>query len=277
MIGFLNFLKPPAMTSHDAVAWLRRRLPKGTRVGHLGTLDPAATGVLPMAVGAATRWIQYLPPARKSYRAELTFGLTSDTLDAAGTILSRETPGRVDLEPLLHEFRGPLMQVPPQYSALRVDGKRSYERARAGESVEHPPRAVEFYRLEIVGEDWPRVWLDMDCSPGTYVRSLARDLGERAGCGAILSFLVRTASGPFKLQDAVTSEETPPFPLTSIEAALEGVQRVTVRSGLLPGQECPVQDAPPIGTTVVLVDPEFVGVGCISHTGNARLERTLWQ
>lgn len=265
------------MTSHDAVAWLRRRLPRGTRVGHLGTLDPAATGVLPLAVGSATRWIQYLPPARKSYRAELTFGLTSDTLDAAGTILSRSTPERVDLEPLLQAFRGPQMQVPPQYSALRVEGKRSYERARAGESVELPPRPVEFHRLELVAEEWPRVWLDMDCSPGTYVRSLARDLGERAGCGAILSFLVRTASGPFRLEEAITAEETPPFPLTSIEKALEGVPRIRVRPGLMPGQECPIEDAPPIGTTIVLVDPEFVGVGCVSPTGRARLERTLWQ
>ncbi len=277
MIGFLNFLKPPSMTSHDAVAWLRRQLPRGTRVGHLGTLDPAATGVLPLAVGAATRWIQYLPPARKSYRAELTFGLTSDTLDAAGTILTRTQPQKVDLEPLLEQFRGPQLQVPPAFSALRVEGKRSYDLARAGETVEHPPRAVEFHRLELVAQEWPRVWLDLDCSPGTYVRSLARDLGERAGCGAILSFLVRTASGPFRLEDAVTVEETPPFPLTSIESALAGVPRIQVRPGLLPGQECAVNEAPPIGTTVVLVDPEFVGVGCISPTGQARLERTLWQ
>lgn len=277
MMGFLNLLKPPAMTSHDAVAWLRRQLPRGTRVGHLGTLDPAATGVLPLAVGNATRWIQFLPPARKSYRAELTFGLTSDTLDAAGTILTRQPAPPQDVETLLARFRGPQMQVPPAYSALRVEGKRSYERARSGESVEHPPRPVEFYRLELVAQDWPRVWLDMDCSPGTYVRSLARDLGEQAGCGALLSFLVRTASGPFRLEEAVTLEETPPFPMTSLETALEGVPRVTVRPGLLPGQECPVEDAPPTGSTVVLVDPGFVGVGCISSSGQARLVRTPWQ
>ncbi len=276
MMGFLNFLKPPAMTSHDAVAWLRRQLPRGTRVGHLGTLDPPATGVLPLAVGAATRWIQFLPPARKSYRAELTFGLESDTLDTAGTILARRPAPRTDLEPLLQRMRGPQMQVPPVVSALRVEGRRSYERARAGESVEHEARAVEIYRLELVHEDWPRVLIDVDCSPGTYVRSLARDLGQQLGCGAVLSFLVRTASGPFRLEEAVTAEETPPFPLVGLETVLEGLPRVRVRPGLMPGQECPVEDPPTEGSTVVLFDPAFVGVGRIKN-GQARLVRTPWQ
>jgi len=205
--GFLNILKPPQMTSHDVVDFVRRRL-GFAKVGHLGTLDPPAAGVLPLALGQATKLIPQLPPARKAYRAELLFGLTSDTLDAAGQILERRPVGSLDsLEALCQEFQGEVMQVPPRVSALKVDGKRSYARARQGEEFELQPRPATYHEVRLLATESPRAWLHVDCGPGTYIRSLARDLGDRLGCGAVLAFLVRVRSGPFWLHEAWTLED----------------------------------------------------------------------
>ncbi|MEW6284262.1 MAG: tRNA pseudouridine(55) synthase TruB, partial [Candidatus Eremiobacterota bacterium] len=273
-------LKPPGMTSHDVVDCIRRALPRGTRAGHLGTLDPAAAGVLPLAVGEATRWTQYLPPARKGYRAELTFGLESDTLDLEGQVTVVEAdPPRRDLP--LDEFTGRQVQVPPAASAIRVEGQRSYRRARRGEAVEPPPREVDIYRLEVVGEQWPRVWLDVECGPGTYVRSLARDVGRRLGCGALLSFLIRTASGPFRLEQSWTLEELlddPGGKLLPLEAALGDLPAVSARPGLHPGQRADAPGLPP-GQAVRLCDPSgaLVGIGRVREGDPpaAVLERVL--
>ena len=219
--AFLNVLKPTGMTSHDVVDFLRRQwnrqqpvgLPhadKKVKVGHLGTLDPNAAGVLPLALGSATRLISHLPAAQKAYIAEITFGLTSDTLDLDGQVVeSGEVPGNVAalVDALLPQYRGTVMQVPPRVSALRRDGKRGYDRARQGEDFEFEARPAHYEEVRLLVGRGSVFRLRIACGPGTYVRALARDLGHAVGCGAVLSGLVRTQSGPFKLEDSVTLEE----------------------------------------------------------------------
>ncbi len=198
------------MTSHDVVDRVRRRLPKGTKVGHLATLDPPASGVLPLAVGWATKLIPCLPEAEKAYLAEVLFGWRSDTLDAAGQMVQGSEPP-ADLQhrllPLLQQYQGTVMQVPPRVSALRQDGQRSYDRARKGEDFELPARAAYYDEVRWVRGQPQRAVLRIRCGPGTYVRSLARDLGESLGCGAVLQFLLRLQSGFFCLDDARCLEE----------------------------------------------------------------------
>lgn len=209
--GFLNILKPPGMTSHDVVYRVRRHFPKGTKVGHLGTLDPPAAGVLPVAVGFATRLISHLPEGDKAYLAEVVFGLRSDTLDEAGVVeAGGPVPAELDLEHHLKPFQGTIMQVPPQVSALRQDGQRSYDRARRGEQFELPARPAHYHGVQVVRHARDTATLRVACGPGTYIRSLARDLGESLGCGAILRFLLRLQSGDFHLADAIRLEEIAP-------------------------------------------------------------------
>lgn len=209
--GFLNILKPPGMTSHDVVYRVRRFFPKGTKVGHLGTLDPPAAGVLPVAVGFATRLISHLPEGDKAYLAELEFGWRSDTLDAAGRMeRGGPIPAQLDLAPHLIPFQGTIMQVPPQVSALRQDGQRSYDRARRGEQFELPARPATYHQVQLVRQSGASATLRVACGPGTYIRSLARDLGESLGCGAVLRFLLRLQSGDFHLPQAIRLEEVSP-------------------------------------------------------------------
>jgi tRNA pseudouridine55 synthase len=208
--GFLNVLKPPGMTSHDVVHQVRKRLPRGIKVGHLGTLDPPAAGVLPVAVGWATRLIGLMPNSDKAYLAEIQFGLRSDTLDAAGKVEAGSSPPadlRGALEPHLAGYKGTVLQVPPQVSALKQDGQRAYDRARRGEQFELPPREAIYRDVHWVRGTGDCAWVRVACGPGTYVRSLARDLGETVGSGAILRFLLRLQSGPFLLPEARTLEE----------------------------------------------------------------------
>jgi len=211
MNGMLLILKPPGMTSHDVVAWLRRRL--GRRVGHAGTLDRQAAGLLLCCVGAATRLTEYLVRLDKSYRMEFTFGIATETGDAEGKVTtcrdaSRLTPAEVRQH--LERFRGTVRQRVPRYAAVKVGGERLYRLARRGEQVVPPEREVRIHRLELLhwwpGEH-PRALVDMRCSSGTYARALARDLGEALGCGAHLSFLVRTRVGPFSLREATLLEQ----------------------------------------------------------------------
>ncbi len=208
MDGILNLNKPRGLTSHDVVD--RVRMVAGQRrVGHAGTLDPMATGVLLICLGRATRLAEYLMASPKTYRARVRLGITTDTGDAGGTALEEQPVevGREAVEQALERFRGPILQVPPMYSALRSGGKRLYELAREGKVVERRPRPVEVYRIELVEWAPPELVLELDCSPGTYVRALARDLGEALGCGGHLSGLVRLASGDFRLEEAVRLEE----------------------------------------------------------------------
>jgi tRNA pseudouridine55 synthase len=211
--GFLNLIKPPGMSSHDVVYRVRRRLPKGTKVGHLGTLDPAAAGVLPVAIGWATRLISHLPEGSKAYLAELQFGVRSLSWDAACP-LEPGGPVPADLQALVEQqlphYRGEIMQVPPSVSALQTDGKRAYDRVRAGEQFELPARAARYDEVRWVRRSQNLVTLRVACGPGTYVRALARDLGEAVGCGAVLRFLLRLQSGDFHLPKAVTLEEWQP-------------------------------------------------------------------
>lgn len=207
--GYVVIDKPAGWTSHDVVARVRRILGE-RRVGHAGTLDPAAVGVLPIAVGLATRTVEYLAGADKRYRADVTFGITTDSSDADGIVTgiadaSCLTASR--LEALLWSALGAQLQAPPMHSAVKVGGERLYHLARAGRSVNVPRREIIIHSLEPVAWRPPTLTLDVRCSKGTYIRSLARDLGTHAGTGAFLSHLVRTQSGPFTLEDAVSLDE----------------------------------------------------------------------
>jgi len=210
--GFLNLLKPPGPTSHDVVAWVRGHLGQH-RIGHLGTLDPAAAGVLPIALGRATRLFQWAAGDGKTYRAEVVFGRTTDTLDAEGRVLSETDASALTapaLADLIPRFLGEQEQAPPAFSAAKVGGRSLHRQARAGEPVEGTPKRITISSMELLDFEpgpEPRALLDIECSAGTYVRVLARDLGRAAGCGAYLGFLVRTRAGRFMLEDSTTFEE----------------------------------------------------------------------
>jgi tRNA pseudouridine55 synthase len=215
LAGFLNVVKPPGMTSHDVVGLIRRKVGRKTKVGHLGTLDPAAAGVLPLAVGRATKLIPTLPnlgDQMKGYLGQIQLGVTTTTDDLEGDVLTRGEFGEVTRERLsasLESFRGVISQVPPQVSALRKDGKRAYELVRAGERVELEARQVQIGELAL--RDYlpaeGRFTVYVCCGSGTYIRSMARDIGEQLGTGGALAFLLRTHSGPFRLEQAVSLEE----------------------------------------------------------------------
>jgi tRNA pseudouridine55 synthase len=209
MDGIFNINKATGMTSHDVVAKIRKHL-KQKRVGHAGTLDPLASGVLPICVGQATRVAEYLSESGKAYQAEIIFGVATDTYDAEGIITSTGSTADITLAMIaetLEHFRGPQMQFPPLYSAIKIQGQPAYKRARAGEEIALEPRPIVIYSLEIL--DWipPHLTLAIECSKGTYIRSLAHDLGTQLGCYAYLSALVRTRSGPFTLSESITIEQ----------------------------------------------------------------------
>jgi tRNA pseudouridine55 synthase len=225
MDGVLVIAKPAGPTSHDVVA-LVRRLAATKRVGHGGTLDPFASGVLPLFLGRATRLVEYHLGDRKGYRATVCFGASSTTDDLEGelTPTGAPAPSRAAVEGALAGFIGPISQRPPAYSAIKVAGRRAYAMARAGEHVELASREVTIHRLELL--DWdgtdperPIAVVDVECSAGTYIRALARDLGEAVGGAAYLGALVRTASGPFRLDGAVSLER-------AREAAAGGTERL---------------------------------------------------
>ena len=204
--GYVSIDKPGGWTSHDVVARVRR-IVNERRVGHAGTLDPAATGVLPVAIGNATRTIEYLAEVDKSYLADITFGIRTDSADADGTVIDQQVCPDVSvatLDDVLELFRGEQQQIPPMHSAIKVDGRPLYELARQGKSVERMARTVTIHAIDIV--DWraPVLRIHVKCSKGTYIRSLARDLGDALGCGAYLSRLVRTRVGGFGLADSLT-------------------------------------------------------------------------
>lgn len=205
MDGLLLINKPGGMTSHDVVNAVRRLC--GTRrVGHTGTLDPLATGVLVVLVGAATRLAQYIAADAKTYRAVVRLGETTTTDDAEGDVTARRpvTATCADVAAALAAFHGPLMQVPPMYAAIKVAGRKLYELARQGQDVPREPRPVTIHHLAMPDCALPDFTLDVTCSAGTYIRSLARDLGEALGCGAHLRALTRTAAGRFTLAQSHT-------------------------------------------------------------------------
>ena len=204
--GVLNIDKPGGITSHDVVARVRK-LSRQDKVGHTGTLDPMATGVLLVCLGQATRLIEYLMYSPKKYRATIRFGVTTDTLDADGMVVAEHDASTLTdryLREVLSTFRGEMQQVPPLFSALKKNGQPLYKRARAGQRIELDPRPVTIYNLTFVEWKPPDLTVDVACSPGTYIRALARDLGDAVGTGAHLIALVRTANGPWPLDEAVS-------------------------------------------------------------------------
>lgn len=215
--GILNLDKPRGPTSHDIVDRVRERT-RVRRVGHAGTLDPLASGVLVVCVGRrATRVAQYLMGERKVYRADVRLGITTDTYDGEGEVIA-EAPvevSRRQVEAALTRFEGPIEQIPPMFSALKHKGKPLYRLARRGVEVEREPRRVVIDRLELTAWEPPTCTLEMACSAGTYVRVLVHDLGQALGCGAYVTDLIRLASGIFRLEDAITLE-------TLARAASEG-------------------------------------------------------
>ena len=261
MLGILLVHKPISMTSHDVVNTIRRRF--GTkRVGHAGTLDPLATGLLVIAVGPATRFLQYLPLEPKVYVAEIQFGQSTTTYDAEGEV-SESLPLPRDLgnaiEAALPAFRGLIQQFPPMFSAVKVSGRPLYKYAREGKDAVREPRTVHIDSFEILAISGSVAKARICCSGGTYIRSLAHDLGASLGCGAYLKSLVRTSVGRFTLEDSVLLEDSsqshliplkdalPPMPLI----ALDEVQTGNIREG----RAIFLAD-PPEAQLVALVEPK---------------------
>ncbi|OKH23450.1 tRNA pseudouridine(55) synthase TruB [Hydrococcus rivularis NIES-593] len=211
MLGFINLNKPARLTSHDCVAKIRRFL-KQKKVGHGGTLDPAATGVLPIAVGKATRLLSFLPE-KKAYQARIRLGMRTNTDDLEGEVIETQPASYITLDqiqPLLSQFIGKIEQMPPAFSAIQREGKRLYELARKGENVEVPVRTVEVDKIEVLGW-YPGVFPELEvaiaCGAGTYIRAIARDLGTALNVGGTLAALIRTESCGMKLSDSLTLEQ----------------------------------------------------------------------
>ncbi|MBR4908215.1 MAG: tRNA pseudouridine(55) synthase TruB [Acidaminococcaceae bacterium] len=231
--GIINVFKPPGLTSHDVVNRIRRIY--GTRkAGHSGTLDPDAAGVLPVFIGNATRLLEYAATDRKRYRAEGLLGIRTETGDVSGKVLERKPVPDISAEAFaacLTGFLGTIMQVPPMYSAIKVKGKKLYEYARQGIAVERVARPVEIFKLELVSFRLPRFTLDVDCSKGTYIRTLLEDIGASLGTCATLERLVRTRAGKFSAEDAHTLEEIADRPeqiLLPMETAIAEMQTLQV-------------------------------------------------
>jgi len=206
MDGILNINKPWGRTSFSIVAMVRR-LTGERRVGHAGTLDPAATGVLPVCLGQGTRIVEFLVDATKTYRAQIELGVATDTYDASGRITQQgDTSGisREQVEAALNSFCGLILQIPPMYSAVKYQGKPLYELARAGITVERRSRQTKIHCLELIEWQPPIATIEVVCGKGTYIRSLAHDLGQALGCGANLKSLVRLRCGLFDIRDAVS-------------------------------------------------------------------------
>ncbi len=252
MFGILNVNKPPGLTSRDVVNRVQR-LAKPAKVGHAGTLDPLATGVLVVCVGAATRLVEYVQRLPKSYSAEFTFGLSSDTEDIEGNVLPQPgaAPSREAIAASLPQFVGRVEQLPPVYSALKVGGKRAYALARAGEEVVLQRRHIDIYSLKIVAYEYPRLWLDIECGSGVYIRSLGRDIAAAVNSSAVMSALQRTAIGPFVLENALALDairaEALPSQLAPAAGAVAALPRMVLEpsqlSGLGKGQRIEVAES----------------------------------
>ncbi len=272
ILGFLVLDKPAGPTSHDCVARVRRAYGL-KRVGHGGTLDPAVTGVLPIALGPATRLLPYLP-GEKAYLATVKLGVRTSTDDLEGVVLQKcALPTHLswhDLEAALHPFRGSISQRPPLFSAVHVQGQRAHALARRGQDVELPSRSVQLHRLELLAWDPSQgtLKLAIDCSAGTYVRSLARDLGEALGCGAALASLRRTSALGFQLSQSVSLEAlmASPPPLLDPLEVLVHLPRHHLTPGDWEGWRCgrsqvahqPLASADPV--LVVAPDGKLAGL-----------------
>lgn len=229
--GFINLNKPSGMTSHDAVNHVRRIF-STRKVGHAGTLDPAACGVLPTAINRATKFIEYLADCDKSYRAEILFGIATDSGDLDGEVIARADgftmPTADDLNAALKNFIGEIEQTPPKFSAIKIHGRKAYDLARKNLEFEMPRRLVKISRLELIALDKNSATIEIDCGKGTYIRSLAIDLGERLNLPATLKNLIRLRVGDFNLNDALTFDDIKKFGedcLLPIETCLNHLPR----------------------------------------------------
>ncbi len=236
MNGILNVLKPAGMTSFDVIGFMRR-ITGQKKIGHAGTLDPSAVGVLPLCIGNATRALEFMIDKDKVYRAELTLGVSTDTQDSSGIVLDSYSVevNEDEIKKTVMSFVGTIEQLPPMYSAIKIGGKKLYELARQGQTIERESRTIQIYSIDVI-----RVWedsavfdsegtvkefavkkvlLDVHCSKGTYIRTLCNDIGDKLGCGGHMSFLVRTRAGQYNLDNALTMEEVTQLSETK---ALEG-------------------------------------------------------
>jgi tRNA pseudouridine55 synthase len=274
--GLLVLDKPAGITSRDALNRAQRWLPRGTKVGHTGTLDPLATGVLVICLGVATRLAEYVQDMGKTYRAVIRLGARSDTDDADGTVTPGPTGSPVDraaVEEALRGFVGEIEQVPPAYSAAKVGGRRAYEVARRGGDVELAARRVTVYGIDILAYDYPRLEIEVRCGRGTYIRSLARDLGERLGCGGYIEALRRTRVGPFAVEDGVPLDSDVAAAVAKLlppSGAVSEMPRVTLDeltvARLRHGQAVPAPPAQPGEIAVFDRRGELVAVAQLDET-----------
>jgi tRNA pseudouridine55 synthase len=290
--GLLLIDKEPGWTSHDVVA-KSRGITGQRRIGHTGTLDPAATGLLVLCMGRATRLVEYMSGHDKRYEGEIALGISTDTDDAEGGVIGECPVPPIDdaqLRELESRFSGALDQVPPAYSAVKVDGKRAYAVARKGGSLDLQPRRVHVYELDLALKAPGRLGIHVRCETGTYVRSLARDIGRALGCGAHLAKLRRTASGPFRVDKAITVAT---LERASHEGALlhyirpmdEGVMdsdAVVLANErgyfLASGQTVRVRTEPwrpSERARIYRIDGEFVGMGRVGKDGVVRATRVF--
>jgi tRNA pseudouridine55 synthase len=285
--GFLSLNKSPDWTSHDCVAKLRRIL-NTKKIGHGGTLDPKAVGVLPIAIGKATRLLQYLPEG-KAYRALIRLGVQTTTDDLEGEIIYSEPARDVTIEQIrsvIPQFIGKIEQTPPIYSAIQVNGQRLYKLARAGETVEVPSREVDIYSIDILNwlpGEYPEVEVQIACGGGTYIRSIARDLGARLGTRGVLAFLERNASCGFGLADSINLEqliqqqEAGTFTPISPSRGLAHLAAVTLPDAELikswsQGKRLPVTNPELSGFVRVIDDADnCLGVGEVRDTDEGKL------
>lgn len=290
--GILILDKPRGMSSNQALQKVRWLL-NAEKAGHTGSLDPLATGVLPLCFGEATKFSQYLLDADKGYETVAQLGVTTTTGDAEGEVLERRdvTVGRDELEAALGRFRGEIQQVPPMYSALKKDGQPLYKLARAGEVVEREARSVTIARLELLAFDSTKAALSVSCSKGTYIRTLVEDLGQVLGCGGHVAELRRTQAGPFNLSQAISLEE---LEKAHAEGGNEALDRFLLPSdsGLehwpqvqlsehsayywLHGQPVRAPEAPKFGMLRVQDHTgRFIGIGEVSDDGRIAPRRLI--
>ncbi len=281
MDGFINLLKPPGMTSSDAVVRVRRLLPRGTRVGHGGTLDPDAAGVLPVCIGKGTKLFDYMIDKRKTYVAEACLGIETDTQDATGSIVTRAQvrANEAEIRAAMETLTGDILQVPPMFSAIKRDGKRMYDLARKGVEVALEPRHARvdaFEYLRPTGQD--RFLVRIACGKGVYVRTLIHDLGKILGCGAHMTFLLRAQAGVFAIENAVTPEELAldvDGRLMALDAPLEHLQLVHVQPNcgrwLLNGNPvsfCDLDRVPPLNEPLrVYLNGSLAAIGQAEEDG----------
>ncbi len=210
--GFLVVDKPGGMTSRDVVNVAQRWFPRRTKIGHAGTLDPLATGVLVLAIGAATKLVERVQAMGKTYRTRILLGFTSDTDDADGNLSPTPAgaiPSEAAIRDLLPRFVGEILQLPPRVSALKIDGRRAYDLARQGKNVKLEPRPVRVDAIRLLSYEWPHLDLEIDCGKGTYIRSIARDVGEALGCGGLVQTLQRTRIGEFTAEISLGIDVSP--------------------------------------------------------------------